>query len=167
MPCCHLLAVLGRSCFRLNPFTLKRAMPLTVWKSDWFFVIYHISVSNQPAMPISSTRPNGNTMPYTTNSYFVNFMLFSSSLINFLKNSLIFVLFKLALTPLCVSGLGRACARFHAPYIHGGRIKVFLTSPHSPPRLIASRMLSTYPSSFLAGSRIFLRCCHFPSSSDL
>ena len=29
------------------------------------------------------------------------------------------------LTPLCVSGLGRACARFHAPYRHGGRIKVY------------------------------------------
>lgn len=32
---------------------------------------------------------------------------------------------------------------------------------------LASRMLSTYPSTFLAGSRVFLRWCHFLASSDL
>ena len=70
-------------------------------------------------MPISSTSPNGNTMPYITISYFVNFMLFSSLLINFLKNSLIVVLFKLVLTPVCVyrgfgnlPSAGGALARF-------------------------------------------------------
>ena len=52
------------------------------------------------------------------------------------------------LTPLCVSGLGRAFARFHAPYRHGGRIRVYhaavlapLRFPHS---FMAYRLLSRY-----------------------
>ena len=43
------------------------------------------------------------------------------------------------LTPLCVSGLGRACARFHAPYRHGGRIRVFTHAAVPAPPALSSR----------------------------
>ena len=76
------------------------------------------------------------------------------------------------MTPLCVSGLGHAlpcsvCCDFIATLHSTMAALVSFVRPALSASAFASRMLSTYPSSFIAGSRVFLRCCHFPASCDL